>query len=77
MAKLDTIGKRAAFAIDQRKVHKRIKKRDVYAEIDATYITVSNWRCGNTDPKGYHLQQMAFAGYDVMWILTGRKSDET
>ena len=70
---LPTIGMRAAWAIEERKVQTRKSMLNVRAEIDVTTVTLSNWRCGNTEPRGYHLRLMALAGYDVMWILTGEE----
>lgn len=73
MGKLDTIGKRAAWAIEERRLQNHARKFEVYAEINVTTATVCNWRKGETEPRGYHLQQMALNGYDVYWILTGEK----
>ena len=69
--KLDTIGQRAAWAIDERCLKNRGSKAQEYGKVDVTYLTMSNWRKGKTDPRGYHLQQMALQGYDIFWILTG------
>lgn len=74
MSKLDTIGKRAAWAIEEHRLQKHMKKCKAYAEIDVKVGTVSSWRKGITEPRGYHLQQMALAGYDVLWILLGGDS---
>ena len=69
--KLDTIGKRAAYAIEQRRLETGKRKFQIYGEINVTPPTVCNWRTGDTEPRSYHLQQMALRGYDVMWILLG------
>lgn len=75
MNKLDTIGKRAAWAFDKRCVETRSRKGKECAKLNVTPATVSNWRTGDTEPRGYHLQQMARNGYDVMWILLGDEYD--
>lgn len=74
--KLDTIGKRAAWALDERCVQTRVRKKVEYEKLCLDYSLVSNWRQGACNPDAFALQQMALNGYDVFWILTGRKSDE-
>lgn len=76
MKKLDTIGKRAAWAFDNRCVETRSKKGVELAKLNITPGTMSNWRTGDTEPGGYHLRQMALNGYDVMWILLGDEHGE-
>lgn len=71
--KLDTIGERAAWAIECRRIQNHMKMYEVCNELNVTHRTVSNWRLSKTEPRGYHIQQMALNGYDVMWILTGVK----
>ena len=73
MKNLDTIGKRAAFAIEERRLQNHTRKYAEYGNVDVTTATMSNWRLGKTEPRGYHLQQMALQGYDIYWILTGVK----
>lgn len=64
-----TIGQRAALAI-RRKVHYgRVKP-----ELDRLMIpqtTFNKWENGKNEPGGYWLAQLAMAGYDEHWILTG------
>lgn len=64
-----TIGQRAALAIKR-----RVRFGNVKPELDRLTIPHSSyerWKLGKGDPQGYWLQQMALAGYDVHWILTG------
>jgi hypothetical protein len=69
MANHMTIGQRAALAIKR-----RVRFGNVKPELDRLTIPHSSyerWKLGKGDPQGYWLQQMALAGYDVHWILTG------
>lgn len=36
----------------------------------------NNWNNGECAPSAYVLRTMALAGYDVMYILTGKRSKE-
>lgn len=74
MDKLDTIGKRAVWAIEERCVQTRTRKGKEFANLSVESSKVSNWRCGRNDPDAFALQQMALAGYDIHWILTGVKA---
>lgn len=68
---METIGERAAQAIKRRVRYGRIKP-----ECDRINIPVGvvyDWANGVTNPSAYYLQQMALAGYDVHYILTGVK----
>lgn len=69
------IGKRAAEAI-----RKKANDNDTSYAVELRRICISReqlyqWEHGKCDPTGKMLQQMALAGYDVVWILTGRASD--
>ena len=70
----ETIGNRAVIAIKDRankngiSLHQEAKK----IGIDARSTTL--WS-QNGNPSAYYLQQMALAGYDVIWILTGKESN--
>ena len=66
-----TIGQRAAQAIKQ-----AVNYGKVAPELKRLGITSTNycrWRDGKADPQAYWLQQLAFAGYDTHWILTGQR----
>ena len=69
-----TIGERAYKAIKEKCGHRKIKK-----ELDRMGILQSSiygWKNGELNPSAYYLQQMALAGYDVFWILTGERKNE-
>lgn len=66
-----SIGERAAWAIRE-----MAEKRNVTTEIECqrlgtTRKTFGDWQKRGLSPSAYYLQQMALAGYDVVWILTG------
>ena len=70
MDKHMTVGQRAALAIKRRVQYGRIKP-----ELDRLTIperSYSRWKKGKDNPQSFWLQQLAFAGYDVHWILTGQ-----
>lgn len=71
MVKHMTIGQRAALAI-----RRRVRFGKVKPELDRLTIPTGSyerWKLGKGDPQSYWLQQMAFAGYDIHWILTGEQ----
>ena len=76
MAKLETIGERAAWAIDEQCVLNRTKKYEECEKLDMNASLLSMWRCGRADPGAYFLANMARNGYDIFWILTGRKNEQ-
>jgi hypothetical protein len=66
-----TIGERAALAIKR-----RVRYGNVKPELDRLTIphgSYERWKLGKGDPHSFWLQQLALAGYDVHWILTGQK----
>ena len=70
-----TIGERAAHAIRERS---NINGSTLTSEIEKLYLcrkVFNDWDTKGRNPSAYFLQQMALAGYDVIWILTGRTSD--
>ena len=73
MVKHMTVGQRAVLAIQRRVRHGRVKP-----ELDRLTIPQSSyhrWKSGEQSPQWFWLQQLALAGYDVHWILTGQVSD--
>ena len=69
---METIGNRAA-----KEIKKRAKQNGVSSYKEAGKMEISNkllcaWQ-KNINPSAYYLQQMALAGYDVIYILTGEK----
>ena len=66
-----TVGQRASRAIKERVNHGKVKP-----ELDRLFIptsTVYAWELYQRDPQAYYLKQMALAGYDIFWILTGKR----
>ena len=73
MDKHMTVGQRTALAIKRHVRYGRVK-----TELDRLTIpvgTYKRWKLGKDDPQSFWLQQLAFAGYDVHWILTGQVRD--
>lgn len=71
MVKHMTVGQRAVLAIQRRVRHGKVKP-----ELDRLTIPQSSyhrWKSGEQSPQWFWLQQLALAGYDVHWILTGQK----
>ena len=70
---METIGERA-----YKEIKKRAKQNGVAISKEAETLGItsprlSSWK-DNTNPCAYHLQQMALAGYDVIYILTGKEN---
>lgn len=76
MNNLDTIGKRAAHAIRQRAREKHIPHWQESASLGIHQTTMEGWERRKYCPSAYWLQQLALAGYDVVWILTGEEKNE-
>lgn len=71
MDKHMSVGQRAALAIKR-----RVRYGNVKPELDRLTIphgSYERWKLGKGDPQSFWLQQLALAGYDVHWILTGEK----
>jgi hypothetical protein len=69
-----TIGERAAHLIRVRATMKGISIDQECERIGANRKVYRDWRKCGRNPTSYFLQQMALAGYDVIWILTGKES---
>ena len=67
---METIGERAVKEIKKRARQNGISTSKEAAKLFITSTTIAAWK-NNVNPCAYHLQQMALAGYDVIWILTG------
>ena len=68
---MDNIGRRAAQAIEERV---EANGSTLTEELDALGLSrkiKDDWKKRNRSPCAYWLQQLALAGYDVVWILTG------
>lgn len=74
---METIGQRAAMAIRNRAKEKRTLLETELANVDVSRKVLCDWENYNRNPQAYFLQQMALAGYDIYWILTGEKMNDT
>ena len=68
-----TIGERAAKEITKRAFMKGIASYKEAENMGITSCMLSGWRM-KYNPSAYYLRQMALAGYDVIYILTGEKN---
>ena len=68
-----TIGQRAVSEIQEHALRKHINLGDEIANIKGNRNSFRLWKIGRVDPQAYALQQMALAGYDIHWILTGEE----
>lgn len=68
---MENIGKRAAKAIRERAKQNGTKLGQESLKVDVSRKVMNDWEKRNRNPSAYFLQQMALAGYDVIWILTG------
>ena len=69
---MESIGQRAA-----KEIMRRVKYGNVNFEMERMKIPLNNfygWANGSRNPSANFLRQMALAGYDVYYILTGEKS---
>ena len=70
-----TIGERAAQAIRERAKQNGKHVIETAEEVFVSKRVLWAWQTGYCDPRAYLLQEMAFAGYDIYWILTGEKNE--
>ena len=73
---MDTIGKRA-----HQEVRNRAYKNGIapYKEAEKLGIgchVFNNWRI-KSDPSAYYLRKMLLHGYDVIYILSGKRTVDT
>ena len=69
---VETIGNRA-----YKEIEKRAEENGTSPSFEAVKLGMHNsllfrWK-KNGNPAGYYLQQMYYAGYDVIYILTGER----
>lgn len=72
---MENIGKRAAQAIRERAKQNGTKLEEESLKVYVSRKVMNDWEIQNRNPSAYFLQQMAFAGYDVFWILTGQEAN--
>ena len=72
---MDKIGVRC-FEEIMKRVEKRGKLTEVLGKIDVHRQSLYGWGDGRYIPGGRVLRNMALEGYDVIYILTGVRSDE-
>lgn len=70
------IGRRAAQAIEERAKANGHKLTEELSALGMYAKTKGDWKKREIDPSAYWLQQLALAGFDVMWILTGKSDME-
>lgn len=70
---MDKIGRRAVAAIEEMAKKNGTKASKEYQKLDVTATVWHSWKWRNFSPSAYYLRQMALAGYDVTYILTGVK----
>lgn len=71
-----TIGGRTCHAIQQRAKEKGCAMGE---EMDRMYMNRNcfKWWSRGRSPSAFFLQQLALNDYDVYWILTGRRSQDS
>ena len=72
---METIGQRAAKAIRNRSKESGTPLEEELLNVYVSRKVLCDWENYNRNPQAYFLQQMALAGYDVVWILTGAERD--
>lgn len=72
---LTSVGERAAHLVRVKAISKGIPICEELEIIGATRKVYRDWDKCNRNPTSYFLQQMALAGYDVIWILTGKENN--
>ena len=71
--KMDKIGLRAVEAIEEMAQKNGVRASKEYRKLDISANVWHSWKFLNFQPSAYFLRQMALAGYDVIYILTGVK----
>lgn len=71
---MESIGERAVKEIKKRARQNGVSMSKEAAKLSLTSTSLAHWR-ENGNPSAYYLQQMALAGYDVVYILTGERKD--
>lgn len=66
-----SIGERAAQAVFERAIAEGTSVAEQYEKLKLARAVQHHWETERNDPSAYALRQLALAGYDVVWILTG------
>ena len=67
------IGYRAVEAIEERARENGTRVSTERHNVDVSREVFRCWKAKGVDPSAYFLKNMALAGYDVIYILTGVK----
>ena len=73
MEDLNAIGERAAKAIRERCKKNGTSLKEECEKLGFFSQCVERWETRGYAPSAYYLQKMYFAGFDVIYILTGEK----
>ena len=71
---MQSIGERAAQAIRVQAAKKGIPIYEECENIGTSRKVYRDWNKMGRNPTAYFFQQMALAGYDIYWILTGKEN---
>ena len=71
---MESIGERAVKEIKKRARQNGVSMSKEAAKLSLTSTILAHWT-DNVNPSAYYLQQIALDGYDVIYILTGEKSN--
>lgn len=71
-----SIGERAVQAIREMAAKRNVTPAAECSRLGTNRKALNDWKQRGLNPSAYYLQQMALAGYDVNWILTGGISDD-
>ena len=71
----ETINLRAVQEVERRAKKSGTKVSAELCKIGAYREMLYSWKHNKNSVSGYYLQQMALAGYDVVYILTGKRQE--
>lgn len=74
MEDFDAIGERAAKAIRDRAKKNKTTFEAELKKLNFFKSSIKAWEEKGYAPSAHYLQKMYFAGYDVIYILTGEKN---
>ena len=73
---METIGNRAFKQLKERAKQNGICVTNEALKLGITGHSLADWKHGKGNPSAYYLQQMCLAGYDVIYILTGKRENK-